>query len=126
MQKGKNLQFNCIYCDGPVGMSLFDLDQNHPLQCTSCQKKYAFNDPNLVRQIKKFVALCQQIHESEEILGNASVGVDVGQHHVKVPYKLLLTRLSSALELNIEGKKVAIAFRIEPTKDLSASLVKHH
>lgn len=117
MQKGNNLHFNCIACEMPVDLSIFDLDHNCPLQCGKCGKKYLLNDPALVRQLKKFEALCRQIHESEEILGNASVGVDVGEHHVKVPYKLLLTRLNSSLELNMEGKKVAIAFRIEPIKD---------
>ena len=73
-----------------------------------------------VRQVKKFEALCRVIHESEEILGHASVGVDVGEHHVKVPYKLLLTRLSSSLELNMNGNTVSIAFRSEPTKEKHA------
>lgn len=121
MQKGNNLHFNCIFCDGPVHLSIFDLDHKKPLQCETCQKNYLFTDEVLVRQLKKFEALCRQIHDSEEILGSASVGVDVGNHHVKVPYKLLLTRLSSCLELNMEGKKVAISFRIEPTKDISTT-----
>lgn len=117
MQKGNTLHFNCISCEAPVHLSVFELDHNHsPLQCCGCGKKYAF-DPILVRQLKKFEALCCQLHESEEILGMASVGVDVGEHHVKVPYKLLLTRLSSRLDLIMENKKVSIFFRIEPIKD---------
>lgn len=125
MQKHNNLHFNCTCCDMPIHISMFDLDHHTPLQCDVCGKNYLFNDPTLVRQLKKFEALCRQIHDSEEILGSASVGVNVGEHHVKVPYKLLLTRLNSNLELNMEGKKVSIFFRIEPTKDTPALTEKH-
>jgi hypothetical protein len=117
MQKGHTLQFKCLSCQSPVTFSIFDLDNENPICCHSCEKKYVFNDTVLVRQLKKFEALCRQIQDSEEILGSASVGVDVGEHHVKVPYKLLLTRLSSSLDLNMAGQKVSIFFRIEPARD---------
>ena len=97
-----------------------------PLIVSHAPKKYAFTDPTLTRQIKKFEALCCKIHDAEEILGNASVGVDVGTHHVKVPYKLLLTRLSSSLDLIMNGQTVSITFRIEPVQDPQvASALKH-
>jgi len=117
MQKGHTLQFKCLSCQTPVMFSIFDLDNQANICCQQCEKKYAFADPVLVRQLKKFEALCHQIQDSEEILGSASVGVDVGEHHVKVPYKLLLTRLSSSLDLNIGGQKVSIFFRIEPARE---------
>jgi hypothetical protein len=117
MQKGHSLQFKCLSCTSPVAFSIFELDNQENICCPSCQKKYAFSDPNLIRQLKKFEALCRQIQDSEEILGAASVGVDVGEHHVKVPYKLLLTRLSSSLDLSMSGQKVSIFFRIEPTRE---------
>lgn len=119
-QKGNTLQFNCLGCKNPVIFSVFDLDQHIPIPCSGCSKKYAFDDETLIRQMKKFEALCRQIQNSEEILGGTSVGVDVGEHHVKVPYKLLLTRLSSSLELTIGGQKVSIFFRIEPIKETPA------
>lgn len=117
MQKGHTLQFNCLSCKAPVTFSIFDLDSSTAISCHGCQKKYAFNDTTLIRQLKKFDALCRQIQDSEEILGHANVGVDVGEHHIKVPYKLLLTRLSSSLDLNMGGQKISIFFRIEPIKD---------
>lgn len=117
MQKGHTLQFQCLSCGAPVTFSIFDLDNQATIGCHRCEKKYAFTDSTLVRQLKKFEALCRQIQDSEEILGAASVGVDVGEHHVKVPYKLLLTRLSSSLDLNIGEQKFSIFFRIEPIKD---------
>ncbi len=84
------------------------------LTCSNCQLTYKFSDEALQRQIKKFVALCEQIKESEEILSNTSVGVDIGEHHVKIPYKLLLTRLNALLELTISDDPVKIEFRMEP------------
>jgi hypothetical protein len=119
MQKGHNLQFDCQGCKKPIRFSVFELEKAS-IQCPHCQKTYAFSDPTLIRQIKKFEALCRQISESEEILSNTAVGIDVGDRHVKVPYKLLLTRLSSCLDLKIGNQTVAIQFRIEPAKDLPA------
>lgn len=121
MQKGHTLHFNCLACKIPVSFSIFDLDSHVQICCSGCEKKYALSDAALIRQLKKFEALCRQIRESEEILGNANIGVDVGEHHVKVPYKLLLTRLSSSLELNMAGQNVSIFFRIEPAKDAPAT-----
>jgi transcription elongation factor Elf1 len=117
MQKGQSLHFKCIGCEHDVAFSIFDLNKQEYIACTQCEKKYSFNDPDLIRQIKKFEALCRQVRESEEILGHANIGVDVGEHHVKVPYKLLLTRLNSNLDLSINGKTMSIQFRMEPIKD---------
>ncbi|MEI8364878.1 MAG: hypothetical protein WCF65_00515 [Parachlamydiaceae bacterium] len=121
MQKGNTLHFHCPSCKTPVAFSVFDLDGHTNICCKGCEKKYAFTDPVLMRHMRKFEALCRQIQDCEEILGNTNVGVDVGEHHVKVPYKLLLTRLSSSLDLNIGGQKVSIFFRIEPAKDILTS-----
>lgn len=119
MQKGHLLEFNCISCQKPVSFSVFHLSQSEcPVSCEKCNKKYAFTDETLKRQLKKFAALCLQIIESEEILGSAAIGIDVHEHHVKIPYKLLLTRLNSSLELMIGNQPVTIIFRIEPLKDI--------
>lgn len=117
MQKGRTLHFKCLSCATPVYFSIFELENHQNICCEGCQKKYAFSDPVLIRQLHLFEALCRQIHASQEILGNASIGIDVGEHHIKVPYKLLLTRLNSSLDLTMDGQKVAIVFRIEPTKE---------
>lgn len=122
MQKKPLLQFNCQGCTHPVSFSVFDLEDRDALLCCSqCKKKYAFNDEILKRQLKKFEALCLQIVDSEEILGDTAIGIDIGEHHVKVPYKLLLTRLNSCLDLVIGDKPLSISFRIEPLRDLSAT-----
>lgn len=119
MQKGHLLQFDCRGCKNPVKFSLFEIEENNKtIQCEHCQKKYALNDKTLLRQLAKFQALCWQIAESEEILGETVVGVNVGDREVKIPYKLLLTRLTSQLNLKVGDEPLSISFRMEPIRDL--------
>ena len=119
MQKGHLLQFDCLDCHKPVQFSVFEIEnQKDGITCAHCQKRYIFADPDLTRQIKKFETLCRTLCDSEEILSNTSVGVDVGGRQIKIPYKILLSRLSSHIDLDIGGKKISIQFRIEPTKDV--------
>ncbi len=124
MQKGHRLQFHCQACEAPVIFSV--LDGKERVTCSGCERKYAFDDESLLRHLRQFEALCRQIHASEEILGNTSIAIDVGSHHVKVPFNILLTRLSSVIELNMNGKKTVIEFRIEPLKDVPEALSYHH
>ncbi len=123
MQKGHHLEFACLGCKTPVTFSIFELDKSEaPVVCSNCNKQYLLQDETLKRQLKKFEALCKQIVDSEEILGNTSIGIDVGEHQVKIPYKLLLTRLNSSLDLTIGDQKVSIVFRLEPRLDLKEGL----
>lgn len=117
-KKQKVLQFDCQVCEQPVSFSVFELDkQDCLIPCSGCSKKYLFDDATLKRQLTKFENLCRQIIESEEILSHTAVGIDVGEHQVKVPYKLLLTRLNSTLNLVIGDSGVSLSFRFEPLKD---------
>lgn len=120
MQKGHLLEFECVDCRTPIAFSVTTTDLK-PIHCKHCKKIYAFNDPVLVRQLKKFQDLCRQIHESEEILGMTHVGIDVNGHSIKVPYRILLTRLNSSLDLVLGDQPISIRFRIEPSKDLEIS-----
>lgn len=118
MQKGHVLHFDCLGCDTPIHFSILELDklEDH-LSCTNCKRTYSFEDTTLKRQLQKFEKLCRTIADSEEILSNTSVGISLEGKEVKVPYKILLTRLSSLLDLVIEGKRVSIEFRLEPLVD---------
>ena len=116
---GHQLQFKCTACSKPVPFSVLKTEElNQTIICTSCQKKYIFSN-KLTQQLSHFEALCRQIHQSKDILGNAAVAIDVGPHHVKIPFQLLLTRLSSVMELDIGGEKTTIAFRVDTLHDLS-------
>lgn len=117
MQRGSTLEFACKKCKNPLSFSLFDVDYKHSIVCDQCKKDYQFDDENLVRQLKKFSALCCQIRESEEILSNASIGVDIADKSIKIPFKLLLTRLNSCLEVMLGDEPLTLTFRLEPLKD---------
>lgn len=124
MQSGHKLQFHCQECDSPILFSVLDRAHfGNIVACSNCGRKYAFDDETLLRHLTQFEALCHQIYASEEILGSTAIAIDVGSHHVKVPFNILLTRLSSVIELNINGKKSVIFFRVEPLKDVPAALI---
>jgi transcription elongation factor Elf1 len=119
MQAAHKLQFHCQECDTPILFSVLDKEYfSNIVPCSACGRKYAFDDENLLRHLMQFEALCQQIYASQAILGSSAIAIDVGNHHVKVPFNILLTRLSSVLELNVNGKKSEIYFRVEPLKDV--------
>lgn len=119
MQKGHRLVFTCQACEHPVPFSVFDLRSDQgTVCCAGCGVAYAFGDATLQRQLEQFDALCRQIAASEEILSRVSVGIQVGGQEVRVPYRILLTRLNSKLELVMGDKTLTIAFRMEPRHDL--------
>lgn len=119
MQKGHVLQFSCQSCQHPVYFSVFELNEkNGEIGCPQCALLYQFQDEILKRQLFKFESLCRQIQASEEILSQTSIGVYVGDKEVKVPFKILLTRLNSTLDLKVGDRPLTITFRIEPSKDL--------
>lgn len=107
----------CTECNHAIEISLFSLS-TIPLivQCSRCQKQYGFNDSIIVQQMKQFISLCKEIKASEDILSQASIAVRIGSQEIKVPFKLLLTRLRSTLDLTIGGKKMTLSYRTEPKK----------
>lgn len=118
MQKGHLLEFECQSCQSPVQFSVFELEKSScEVNCFSCRQKYLLDDEVLKRQIKKFASLCRQLIESEEILSSTHVGINLGDREVKLPYRLLLTRFNSSLDLLMGDKTVSIYFRFEPLHD---------
>jgi hypothetical protein len=117
MQKGHLLQFCCQSCQNPIQFSVFDLEKSGGISCSECGLVYDFSDETLRRQLRKFENLCRQIQLSEEILSNTAVGIYLGDREVKIPYKLLLTRLNSTLDLMVGDRPLTITFRIEPAID---------
>lgn len=108
---------SCINCKTPVPFPLRLLDKLPSIaKCPGCGKPFGIEPGSLARQIKLFIALCQQLKASEEILSNAAVGVQVGKEEVKIPFKLLLTRFRSTLDIDVDGQKFTISYRTEPLK----------
>lgn len=118
MSKDHQLEFHCLHCKHVIAFSIMQhKSATMILNCAQCQKKYCFDDATILRQLKQFEDLCRQIHASKEILGSTSVAIDIGNHHVKVPFNILLTRLNSVIELTVENQRFAFSYRVEPLKD---------
>ncbi len=117
MQRAPHLEFSCLECQAPVAFCLFEIE-DAPIQCPHCSKPYRFAS-EILQKLRKFEALCRTIHDCEEILGDTSVAIDVGSCHVKVPFRLLLTRLGSVMTLKLGEKTLEICFRTEPLADLA-------
>jgi len=121
VKEESNLEFKCTECNHPVYFSVLNDQQlSKTITCEKCDKKYLLGT-QILSQLKQFEALCKQIQQSKEIFGQSAVAIDVGPHQVKIPFQLLLTRLSSVLELNIGKEKTNIAFRVDTLKGLSLS-----
>ncbi|MBA2368738.1 MAG: hypothetical protein H0V82_06915 [Candidatus Protochlamydia sp.] len=124
MQKGHLLQFCCQQCQHPIQFSVFDLEkQDKGIHCEDCSLIYDFNDESLLRQLRKFENLCRQIQLSEEILSNTFIGIYVGDREIKIPYRILLTRLNSTLDLLVGDCPLTITFRIEPKADMPVPFI---
>jgi len=107
----------CTECNHAIEISLCSLSTiPFIVQCSRCQKQYGFNDSTIVQQMKQFIALCKEIKASEDILSKASIAVRIGSQEVKIPFKLLLTRLRSTLDLTVGDKKMTLSYRTEPKK----------
>lgn len=106
---------SCVNCKTPVPFPLRSLDKLPCIaKCPGCGKPFGIEPGALAHQIKLFVALCQQIKASDEILSDATIGVRVGKEEVKIPFNLLLTRLRSTLDLEVDGQKFSVSYRTEP------------
>ncbi len=119
VQVGNNLEFRCIKegCGDLVKFSVFNTSQNHSIRCAKCGKEYTFGD-DLMGKLGKFEKLCRAVNEADDILSDTNIGINVYSHHVRIPFRLLLTRLNTQLNLNVGGKDIQIRFRVSPTKDM--------
>ena len=119
MQIGSELEFECLgtECDARVRFSVLDVDQNHIVKCSECGMEYPF-DERLVSQLRKFENLCRVLHDSKEILSDTHVAIDMQGHNVRIPFRLLLTRLNNELRLDIDGKEIMIGFRLMPLESM--------
>jgi hypothetical protein len=125
VQIGNNLEFRCIKddCGEVVKFSVFDMAKNDSIRCGACGKEYTFGD-ELVSKLDKFEKLCRAVNEAQEILSDTNVAINVYSHEVKIPFRLLLTRLNTQLNLDVGGRDVQIRFRVSPLKDIPQAAKK--
>lgn len=111
------LEFICLgkECRKVIPFSVLKIEKGQTITCPNCGKKYVF-EKNLIDKVKKFERLILAVRESEDILGNTNVGINVDGHQLKIPYRLLLTRMNTLLTLNIGDQEFTFKFRVEPLK----------
>lgn len=113
------IDFDCIEtdCGTTVQFNLVDLmDGSAKVSCANCHKIYAF-DKEFLGKLNKLRLLILAVQDAEEILGDCNISVITPAGDVKIPYRLLLTRLNTLIALNCDGKKLEFNFRIEPLSD---------
>jgi hypothetical protein len=92
------------------------IELNKTIPCPNCGKQYSF-EPSFLDKLKKFEKLIITVREAEDILGDTNVGINVDGHQIKLPYRLLLTRMNTLLTLNVGGTEFEFKFRVEPLKN---------
>lgn len=115
--KDSMIEFRCVNdeCKEILSFSILKVDDSTRVKCPGCGREYAFNE-ELRGKFKKFAGLVEAVREAEDILGQTNVGLDIQGHSVRVPYRILLTRMNTFLTLDIGGTKFNFRLRVEPLK----------
>ena len=59
--------------------------------------------------------LVSVIRESEDLLGDAVISVNVAGGSVQIPYAMMLTRLNTVITLDLGDSKTDFHLRVEPS-----------
>lgn len=115
------IEFKCIQkkCLNPILFNLGEVEQKSSLDCPHCGKLYVFHQDFIVK-MSKFVNLINAVQNARDILGDTSVAVQMKDQEVKIPYRLLLTRMNTLITLKMDEGELTFRFRVEPlnTKDV--------
>ena len=115
------IEFDCIErdCNTSVQFNLLDLKREKGrVKCKNCHKLYQF-DKDFLAKLEKLRVLIIAVRDAEDILGDCNISVVTPAGEVKLPYRLLLTRLNTLVSLNCNGKKLEFNFRVEPLSDVA-------
>lgn len=120
------VEFSCVEpgCNGNIVFGMFSLSDDDKVSCPECSNEYFFNQ-DLICKLKKFFDLISAVRDASEILGSTNVSIDVEGREVKIPYRLLLTRLNTVLTLHIGDKKIDFRYRVEPLRDSEQALMQN-
>ena len=116
------IDYTCMdeECDEVIQFNLMQLKESGGiLKCPSCHRQYEFSDDVFIEKLEKLRRLLLAVKDAEDILGDVNVGVTTLNGEVKIPYRLLLTRLNTMITLDVGGTMVDFHFRVEPLDDAS-------
>ena len=121
----KRIEFKCLEekCKQAIYFGLLEVEKDPHLKCPHCKKEYCFNG-NFVSEMKKFDNLICAIKDAEDILSDTNVAINFKKHELRLPYRLLLTRMNTLLTLKIGDDKITFRFRIEPLGEETNLAVK--
>ena len=108
-----HIEFKCTGCGSNISFSILKMEPDEVLTCKECNKKYFFNE-KFFDQIVRFEKLLEAVHNVRDMLDTTNVAIAFGDEEVKIPYRLLLTRLNTMLTLKMDGKETIFRFRVEP------------
>jgi hypothetical protein len=105
-------------CGATIRFDLLELQEGGgSLSCENCRSLYAFDQPFLDK-LEKLRLLILAVRDAEDILGDCTVAVaPANGEEVRVPYRLLLTRLNTSITLDCSGHSIDFNFRVEPLSD---------
>ena len=102
-------------CGKTIDFNVMELKEKEGLiTCPHCYRQYSFSDSDFIEKLEKFRNLLIAVKDAEDILGDVNVGVNTVAGAVKIPYRLLLTRMNTVISLDVAGKKIDFNFRVEP------------
>ena len=111
------IDFHCFEpdCDAVVKFNLADIaSRDFQAVCPKCHRAYALDD-TLRDKLGRMLELINAIRNSEDILGDSIVSVNVAGGEVRIPYALLLTRLNTLITLEVGGRRTDFHLWIEPS-----------
>lgn len=119
------VEFHCVQgkCQGTVIFEMFSLKGGDKIQCPDCHNEYYFNQ-DLIAKLKKFYQLISAVRDAQDILMNTNVCITVDNHEVKIPYRLLLTRMNTLLTLQIGDHHIDFKYRVEPLREADQALMQ--
>ena len=111
------IEFKCSNsdCQGTVKFSLADISDNEfQAVCPECHRPYEL-DEALRNKLARMLKLVAVIRESEDLLGDAMISVNVANGSVQIPYAMMLTRLNTVISLEMGETKTDFHLRVEPS-----------
>ncbi|MBE6387013.1 MAG: hypothetical protein IKD29_01090 [Lentisphaeria bacterium] len=111
------IEFKCPSgdCDGVFRLTLENMSQpGYQAVCPVCHTPFEF-DEVLRSKLARMLNLIVVIRDSEDLLGDAMISVNVAGGSVKIPYAMMLTRLNTVITLDLGGTKTDFHLRVEPS-----------
>ena len=110
------VDFDCIEndCKQTIQFDLLQLQTaKGTLSCSHCHIRYQF-DRSFLSKLDKLRRLVLAVQDAEAILGDCNIYINTPTNEVKIPYRLLLTRLNTLISLQVSGTTIDFHFRVEP------------